>query len=89
MLLTITTTYTPTTDLGYLLHKNPAHVQAFDYPFGVAHVFYPEVSAERCTAALLLGNYFDNVTLHISSKTCCMIPRKSPSIHRRIGFASR
>lgn len=54
MLLTITTTYTPATDLGYLLHKNPAHVQAFDSSFGVAHVFYPEVSTERCTVALLL-----------------------------------
>jgi len=54
MLLTITTTHAPATDLGYLLHKNPAHLQSFDFTFGVAHVFYPEVSAERCTAALLL-----------------------------------
>src|SRR2546423_10615597 len=54
MLLTITTTYQPATDLGYLLHKNPAHVQSFALSFGQAHVFYPEASAERCTAALLL-----------------------------------
>ena len=27
MLLTITTTHTPATDLGYLLHKNPSRVQ--------------------------------------------------------------
>ncbi len=54
MLLTITTTYQPATDLGYLLHKNPARLQSFDLSFGKAHVFYPEASVERCTAALLL-----------------------------------
>jgi 3' terminal RNA ribose 2'-O-methyltransferase Hen1 len=54
MLLTITTTYQPATDLGYLLHKNPARVQTFDLAFGQAHVFYPEATEERCTAALLL-----------------------------------
>src|SRR5579864_1548014 len=54
MLLTITTTHTPATDLGYLLHKNPARFQSFDLSFGQAHVFYPEATAERCTAALLL-----------------------------------
>ncbi len=54
MLLTITTTYQPATDLGYLLHKNPTHFQSFSLNFGVAHVFYPEATTERCTAALLL-----------------------------------
>ena len=54
MLLTITTTHEPATDLGFLLHKNPARPQTFDLPFGKAHVFYPEATAERCTAALLL-----------------------------------
>jgi 3' terminal RNA ribose 2'-O-methyltransferase Hen1 len=54
MLLTITNTNRPATDLGYLLHKNPARVQSFTLSFGQAHVFYPEASAERCTAALLL-----------------------------------
>lgn len=54
MLLTITTTHTPATDLGYLLGKNPARVQAFDLAYGRAHVFYPEATPERCTAALLL-----------------------------------
>jgi len=29
MLLTITTTQQPATDLGYLLHKNPARLQSF------------------------------------------------------------
>src|SRR5579863_8147626 len=54
MLLTITTTCSPATDLGYLLHKNPARRQSFDLSFGQARVFYPEATAERCTAALLL-----------------------------------
>lgn len=54
MLLTITTTRRPATDLGYLLHKNPARPQGDDLPFGRAHVFYPEATDERCTAALLL-----------------------------------
>src|SRR4051794_20993063 len=54
MLLTITTTHAPATDLGYLLHKNPQRPQAFDLSFGKAHVFYSEASDARCTAALLL-----------------------------------
>jgi 3' terminal RNA ribose 2'-O-methyltransferase Hen1 len=54
MLLTITTTHQPATELGYLLHKNPARLHSFALPFGEAHVFYPEANAERCTAALLL-----------------------------------
>ena len=54
MLLTLTLTRSPATDLGYLLHKHPERVQEFPLPFGAAHVFYPEVSDERCTAALLL-----------------------------------
>ena len=54
MLLTIGTTHIPATDLGYLLHKNPARAQSFDLAFGTAHVFYPEASVERCTVALLL-----------------------------------
>ena len=58
MLLTITLTGTtayPATDLGYLLFKNPARALAKELSFGTAHVFYPEATAERCTAALLLG----------------------------------
>ena len=54
MLLTITNTKPPATDLGYLLHKNPSRVQSFDLSFGKAHVFYPEATSARCTAALLL-----------------------------------
>ncbi|WP_053615646.1 3' terminal RNA ribose 2'-O-methyltransferase Hen1 [Nocardiopsis sp. NRRL B-16309] len=57
MLLTITTDATtghPATDLGFLLHKHPDRVLRFEQSFGTAHVFYPEATEERCTAALLL-----------------------------------
>ena len=54
MLLTITTTHRPATDLGYLLHKHPERLQSFSLAFGQAHVFYPEANEDRCTAALLL-----------------------------------
>jgi 3' terminal RNA ribose 2'-O-methyltransferase Hen1 len=58
MLLTITMTAEPSaiaaTDLGFLLHKNPARVQSFEVSTGTAHVFYPEATDTRCTAALLL-----------------------------------
>nr|WP_287129359.1 hypothetical protein [Candidatus Cyanaurora vandensis] len=37
MLLTITNTQPPATDLGYLLHKNPQRLQSFPLPFGKAH----------------------------------------------------
>ncbi|HKT23697.1 MAG TPA: 3' terminal RNA ribose 2'-O-methyltransferase Hen1 [Terriglobales bacterium] len=54
MLLTITYTGAPATDLGYLLHKSPFRVHSFEQVFGKAHVFYPETRPDRCTAALLL-----------------------------------
>ncbi|GAB3155851.1 3' terminal RNA ribose 2'-O-methyltransferase Hen1 [Microbispora hainanensis] len=54
MLLTISTTLRPATDLGFLLHKHPDRVQEFERSFGTARVFYPEAGEDRCTAALLL-----------------------------------
>jgi 3' terminal RNA ribose 2'-O-methyltransferase Hen1 len=54
MLLTLTTTNEPATDLGYLLHKNPARIQSEELSFGKVHVFYPEAGRDRCTAAVLL-----------------------------------
>ena len=53
MLLTITTTHRPATDLGFLLHKHPDRVQTFSAGFGNAHVFYPEATEDRCTVALV------------------------------------
>ena len=86
MLLTLTTTRAPTTDLGYLLHKNPGKVQTFELSFGKAHVFYPEATAERCTAALLLD--VDAVGLvrgrkgpaSTSASSACSHWKASPSI---------
>jgi 3' terminal RNA ribose 2'-O-methyltransferase Hen1 len=54
MLLTLTTTHRPATDLGFLLRKHPERHQTFDVGFGAAHVLYPEATEERCTAALIL-----------------------------------
>ncbi|USX49291.1 3' terminal RNA ribose 2'-O-methyltransferase Hen1 [Lentzea sp. HUAS12] len=54
MLLTMTTTHQPATDLGHLLHKHPDRAQSFTTSSGVAHVFYPKATNEECTVALLL-----------------------------------
>jgi 3' terminal RNA ribose 2'-O-methyltransferase Hen1 len=54
MLLTISTTHQPATDLGFLLNKNPARSQSLDLAFGQAHMVYPEAGETRCTFALLL-----------------------------------
>ena len=54
MLLTITYRGENTSDLGYLLHKNPYRAQCFELSYGNAYVFYPEISSEKTTAALLL-----------------------------------
>jgi len=54
MLLTITYTGNNTTDLSYLLYKNPYRPQIFELGYGSAYVFYPELSDKRTTAALLL-----------------------------------
>jgi 3' terminal RNA ribose 2'-O-methyltransferase Hen1 len=54
VLLTLTTTYQPATDLGFLLHKHPERAQEFPVAAGTAHVFYPVARDDECTAALLL-----------------------------------
>jgi 3' terminal RNA ribose 2'-O-methyltransferase Hen1 len=54
MLLTLSTTHRPATDLGYLLHKNPARPQVKELAFGAAHVFYTEAQEHQCTAVLML-----------------------------------
>lgn len=54
MLLTIRTTHQPATDLGFLLHKHPAHVHTREFPFGTATVFYAEATEEACTASVVL-----------------------------------
>lgn len=54
MLLTITTTHSPATDLGFMLHKHPDKFQSIDLSIGKAHIFYPESTEEKTTVALLL-----------------------------------
>ncbi|HYI40381.1 MAG TPA: 3' terminal RNA ribose 2'-O-methyltransferase Hen1 [Allosphingosinicella sp.] len=54
MLLTLTTTHRPATDLGFLLMKNPDNVHETELPFGRATLFFPEAGEDRCTAALTL-----------------------------------
>ncbi|ATE54899.1 3' terminal RNA ribose 2'-O-methyltransferase Hen1 [Actinosynnema pretiosum] len=54
MLLTLTTTRAPATDLGFLLHKHPDRAQTFTTSSGPAHVFYPRADERACTVALLL-----------------------------------
>ncbi len=54
MLLTISTTHDPATDLGFLLHKHPDNVHERKLSFGRAVLFYPEATEERCTAAMVL-----------------------------------
>jgi 3' terminal RNA ribose 2'-O-methyltransferase Hen1 len=52
--LLISTTHRPATELGYLLHKNPARIFAADLTFGKVQVAYPEATEERATAALIM-----------------------------------
>lgn len=54
VLLTVSLSGPDAQALGHLLHKHPDRVQSFSLPVGEATVFYPESSAERVTAALLL-----------------------------------
>jgi 3' terminal RNA ribose 2'-O-methyltransferase Hen1 len=54
MIVSLSTTTPAATDLGYLLHKHPDRVRSVDVGFGLAHVFYPEASHQRCTATLLV-----------------------------------
>jgi 3' terminal RNA ribose 2'-O-methyltransferase Hen1 len=54
VLLTISTTHRPATDLGFLLHKNPGRHHVAELGFGTAHVVYPEAAEERCSAAVLV-----------------------------------
>jgi len=54
MLLTITTTHKPATDLSHLLHKHPARLQSVELSQGSAHIFYPHADDEKCAVALLL-----------------------------------
>ena len=91
MLLTVSTTRAPATDLGYLLHKHPGRVQSFPQSVGTAHVFYPDAADERCTAALLLevdpvglvrGRKGPQATDSRSGSTSMIVPTPPPACWR-------
>ena len=54
MFLQITTTHQPATDLGFLLHKNPARMHEQDLSFGKARMFFPVATAKTCSAVMTL-----------------------------------
>lgn len=54
MILTLKTTRFPATDLGFLLHKNPANIHQFDLSVGTAYIFFPDTDPHLCSASLLL-----------------------------------
>lgn len=97
MLLTITLTRRPATDLGYLLHKHPERIQRFTLPFGAAHVFFPEATDDRCTAALLLdidpvglirrGVRFPRLDQYVNDRPYVVSSFTSVAISRVLGSA--
>ena len=73
MLITITNTAHEATDLGFLLHKNPANLHSADLAFGKAHVaaawsemLIPAVSIRVHRAGALL--LFSVWEIHILSE---------------------
>jgi hypothetical protein len=54
VLLTITTTHRPATDLGGLLHQHLDTVQVVPFPFGEAMVCFSQADEARCTASMML-----------------------------------
>ena len=54
MLLTISTTHRPATDLAGLLGQHPDAIRAATYPFGHAMVCFSQADQDRCTAAVML-----------------------------------
>jgi 3' terminal RNA ribose 2'-O-methyltransferase Hen1 len=54
MFLSIATTHSPATDLGFLLMKHPDRAHEIALAFGKAVVFFPQADSERCEAVLTL-----------------------------------
>jgi 3' terminal RNA ribose 2'-O-methyltransferase Hen1 len=54
VIVSISTTMSPATDLGFLLHKHPDKAQSFEVAVGTAYVVWPEATPQRSTVALLL-----------------------------------
>ena len=54
MLLTITTTQRPATDLAALLREDPDRVRLVGFPFGSGLVCFSQADEARCTAAVMV-----------------------------------
>lgn len=54
MLLTITTTHRPATDLGPLLHQHLDTIHSASFPFGQVLVCFSQADENRCTAGVML-----------------------------------
>jgi 3' terminal RNA ribose 2'-O-methyltransferase Hen1 len=54
MFLSIATTHSPATDLGYLLMKHPDRAHEVELAFGKGMIFFPQADTRRCEAALAL-----------------------------------
>lgn len=54
MLLTITTTHRPATDLGDLLHKQLDTIHSASFPFGHVLVCFSQADEARCTAGVMV-----------------------------------
>jgi hypothetical protein len=54
MLLTISTTHHPATDLAKLLGLHPDAIRASTYPFGHAMVCFSQAEEDRCTVAVMV-----------------------------------
>ncbi len=53
-MISIATSHRPATDLGYLLHKNPARIHELSLNIGEGWVSYSQATEEICRAHLLL-----------------------------------
>jgi hypothetical protein len=54
VLLTITTTHRPATDLGHLLHQHLDTIHSASFPFGHVLVCFSQADEARCTAGVMV-----------------------------------
>jgi len=54
MLLTISTTHRPATELAGMLGQHPDAVRAATFPFGHALLCFPQADERRCSVAIML-----------------------------------
>ena len=90
MYLSVATTHEPATDLGYLLMKNPDRVHEKEFAFGMAVVFFPEASHQRCEAVVLTSSPWTRARARDFTKGCLssmsMIALRGPRRLRELGL---